>query len=108
MSRASLEASADPSGPRWWRGAAAAAVLVGIALRLWQLLSFPAVWVDEAALVRNVLDRDAASLLAPLDYGQVAPPGLLVGAKLATALLGDSEIALRLLPFAAGIAAVVL
>jgi hypothetical protein len=51
--------------------------LVAVGLRGWlyaQRLSF---WNDEAAIVINVVDRDARHLLDPLDYAQVAPPGFL-------------------------------
>ena len=94
-------AAGDSSG---WNVAAWAAILFGGALRLGQYLANPSIWVDEAALARNVLDRDAAGLFGALDYGQVAPPGFLLGVKLSAALFGGSEHALRLLPLLAGLA----
>jgi hypothetical protein len=86
------------------RPLALAAILLGVALRIWQYTSNPSIWVDEAAIARNVLERHPAELFGYLDYGQVAPPGFLLGVKLSAALLGCSEYALRLVPFAAGIA----
>ena len=83
---------------------ALAAILAGVALRVWQYAANPSIWVDEAAIARNVLDRRPWQLFGPLDFGQVAPPGFLLGIKLSVALLGSSEYALRLVPFAAGIA----
>lgn len=94
-------AAADPAG---WRAAAWAAVLLGVVLRLWQYLANPSLWVDEAAVARNVLDRDVAHLFGGLDFGQVAPPGFLLGVKLSAALFGGSEYALRLVPLIAGLA----
>ncbi len=84
------------------------AILLGIALRLWQYLANPSLWVDEAAVARNVLDRSAAHLFGPLDYGQVAPPGFLLGVKLSTLLFGGTEYALRLVPLLAGLAGPIL
>ena len=65
------------------RYAALVVVAVGIALRLWQYLADASLWVDEAALARNIVDRSPAGLLAPLDYGQAAPWGFLLIEKLA-------------------------
>ncbi len=79
-------------------------VLLGVGLRLWQFFANPSLWVDEAAVARNVLDRGFAHLLGALDYGQVAPPGFLLGLKLFASLFGDTEYALRLVPLLAGLA----
>jgi hypothetical protein len=86
------------------RSAALLAILVGVALRLWQYLANPSLWVDEAAVARNVLDRNVAHLFGGLDYGQVAPPGFLLGVKLSAVLFGGSEYALRIVPLLAGLA----
>jgi Dolichyl-phosphate-mannose-protein mannosyltransferase len=81
-------------------------VLVGIALRGWQYAANPSLWVDEAALARNILDRPVPMLFHPLDYGQVAAPGFLLAVKLSAFLFGPSEYALRLTPILAGILSV--
>ena len=86
------------------RWLALAAIVIGIALRIWQYAANPSIWVDEASIARNVLDRQPSQLFGPLDYGQIAPPGFLLGIKLSVTLLGFSEYALRLVPFVAGIA----
>lgn len=91
-----------------WRWATLTGVFVGIALRVWQYATLPSIWVDEAAVARNILDRSLSGLLEPLDYAQVAPPGFLLAVKLSTALFGISEYALRLFPLLAGTAAVAL
>jgi hypothetical protein len=59
-------------------------------------------------LAVNFHDRTLAGLLETLDYGQVAPPGFLWLELGASKLLGFTEPALRLLPFLAGVASVVL
>ena len=88
--------------------ALAVIVAVGAALRLWQYLADASLWVDEAALARNIVDRSPAGLLAPLDYGQAAPWGFLLIEKLAVAVFGNTEYALRLFPLLCGCAALAL
>lgn len=76
----------------------AALCALGAALRLWQYRAGASLWADEANLALNLIDRPLGSLLGPLDYRQVAPPGWLLLVKGAVALLGDGEHALRLVP----------
>jgi hypothetical protein len=83
-------------------------IAAGIGLRLWQYLSNASLWLDEAALARNIVDRSAFALVAPLDYGQTAPPAFLLVEKCAVAVLGNHEFALRLFPLICGIASVIL
>jgi len=80
-------------------------LVIGILLRLWQYLSGPSLWIDEAALARNIIDRPVWALFGPLDYAQVAPPGFLLIQKSAVLTLGTSEYVLRLVPLLCGIAA---
>jgi hypothetical protein len=54
------------------------------------------------------VDRSPATLLGGLDHAQVAPPGFLLVEKAATALLGSSELALRLFPLLCGLVALIL
>jgi hypothetical protein len=92
------------SWPRTARRCALALILVGIAWRLCRwLLQFP-IWGDEAYLCLNLLDRDYLGLLQPLRCAQVAPVVFLWGELTAYKLLGGTELALRLLPFLAGLA----
>ena len=77
---------------------------LGVGLRLWQYLANPSIWVDEAAIARNVLDRDLWRLLtSPLDYAQVAPPAWLAVIDMSSHVLGTGERSLRLLPLVSGI-----
>jgi hypothetical protein len=90
-------AEQDHSGP-WVDGnrLLVVAVLIAIALAAWQYLSDPSLWVDEMAITRNVVDRSLGALLRrPLDFDQVAPPGFLAVEKLAVAMFGPTEWALR-------------
>jgi hypothetical protein len=81
---------------------------VGTLLRLLQFAVDRALWLDEALIVRSVLDRGFAGLLQPLEFGQTAPYGFLVLERLAVTLLGTGEYALRLVPLLAGLGALYL
>jgi hypothetical protein len=83
-------------------------VLAGFGLRLRQVLVNRSLWLDEAMLTNNILARDFAGLFHQLDNDQGAPVGFLLVQKLVTLLLGDSEYALRLVPFLAGVLALAL
>ncbi len=86
--------------PRDWIGSAL--VLAGFVLRLRQYLANRSLWLDEAMLANNILSRSFAGLTQQLSNDQGAPIGFLFLQKTITLLLGDSEYALRLLPFLAG------
>ncbi|MFL5560006.1 MAG: glycosyltransferase family 39 protein [Gemmatimonadaceae bacterium] len=68
----------------------------GAILRLWEYFGRGTLWLDEAAIARNVAARSPAALLRPLDFAQIAPKGFLLLEKLATDTLGTSDRALRL------------
>jgi hypothetical protein len=99
-----------PSLPwlRTVRRAALALVLLSIAWRLCRwLLQFP-IWGDEAYLAVNFLDRGYLGLTRPLRCVQVAPVLFLWGELTAYKLFGGTELAMRLLPFLAGLGTLVL
>jgi hypothetical protein len=78
----------------------AALAVVGAAIRLWQYLANPSLWMDELALGHNLMTRSVITLLgSPLADDQLAPPGFLVLARAAVVGFGSSEYALRLVPF---------
>src|SRR5262249_52552590 len=78
-------------------------LVVGVAWRMLRyFLQFP-VWGDEAFICNNFLDRDYLGLLKPLDYKQVAPIFFLWSELATFRILGVSELAIRLLPFLAGL-----
>lgn len=96
------------AGESFLRFAATGIVIVGILIRIRQYLVGRSLWVDEAMLVHNVLTRDFAGFLRPLDTNQAAPVLFLWAEKLATIMGGTSEFALRFVPLLSGILALIL
>jgi len=80
-----------------------AVVLVGAALRLAAYLTVRSLWLDEAMLAHNIVGRTFGALLGPLGESQSAPWLFLFVERAAAVVLGPNELALRLLPLAAGI-----
>ncbi len=92
----------------WIAAATWLSLLCGILLRFRQLLIGRSLWHDEARLALNIVGRSYAQLMGPLDYQQGAPLLFLWSEKGMTDLFGNGEYALRLLPFLAGLAALLL
>ena len=84
--------------------AAATVMLIGAALRLFAYVAARSLWLDEAMLANNIVGRSFGALLGPLGENQSAPWLFLFGERAASLLAGPNELALRLLPLAAGIA----
>ena len=82
-------------------------VTLGIGLRVWGVLADRSLWSDESALIRNILTRSFAGLLLPLEDDQSAPLAWLWSQKVLTGLIPDFELALRLLPLASGVVALI-
>lgn len=91
-----------------WKIWAAIAVLFGIVVRLSLYFGNRSLWFDELGIAMNLRDRSYIELLSPLDHNQAAPPLFLWIERFATQLLGHNELALRLFPLLAGIAALFL
>jgi hypothetical protein len=87
------------------RGIAIALGTAGALLRLWQYLGRGSLWLDEAAIARNLVARSPSALLHPLDFAQIAPKGFLLIEKLAAETIGTSDGALRLYPLLCALAA---
>jgi hypothetical protein len=82
-----------------------AVLLIGAGLRVGQYAMGEALWYDELALARNLVEKPIRELLtAPLDYAQVAPPGFMLIEKAAITELGNNEYALRLFPLLCALA----
>jgi len=78
-------------------------ILLGISLRLVPMLQNRNLWIDEAMLGLNLVERSAAGLLKPLSWNQGAPAGFLLATKATITVFGASEWGLRLLPFAGSV-----
>jgi hypothetical protein len=70
----------------------------GIVIRVYHYLVNRSLWLDEAMLSNNIIDRSFSQLLEPLDKLQIAPIGFLFTQKVAVLFLGTNEYALRLFP----------
>lgn len=90
---------------RWSARLAPWIVLLGVLARAIPLLAGRSLWLDEAMLGLNLSERSFAGLTGSLDFNQAAPLGFLWVEKLAVVALGLGEVALRLWPWVAGIAA---
>ena len=89
----------------WERFAVVVILFLGFVLRLRQYFTGRSLWLDEAMLALNIVNRDLAGLFRPLDYDQGSPIGFLLVEKFFYLLFGDHEFILRFFPFVAGIAA---
>ena len=83
-------------------------ICLGIVLRVAQYLHNRSLWVDEALLALNIVNRSFLDLLTPLDYHQGAPLGFLIIEKSFVEMFGQNEYALRLFPLFCGIASLFL
>src|SRR3984893_4310451 len=83
-------------------------MVFGALLRLTQFLSNRSLWLDEAKLALNIVNRSFVQLCEPLDYGQGAPVGFLMLERSAVHLFGSGEYALRLFPFLSGMISLLL
>lgn len=83
-----------------------ATLIVILAGVLWRAvryaLGFP-IWGDEAFVAVNLLVRDYAGMLRPLEWGQIVPAGFMWIELAFVRALGTSEYALRLFPFLVGL-----
>ena len=103
--RRPLSPEAGERGPDWLTPAA---VVVGLALRLWHYVADRTIWYDEAVLLANVLNRDWLQLVGPLDHAVAAPPLYLFLLKLVAVTCGDVQLCWRFTSLVAGIAGLLL
>lgn len=91
----------------WWL--ALGAVLIGATLRLWQWQLGTTFFIDELAILNNLVTRPLGQLMGvPLAEAQVAPPLFLAAEKACLVVFGRSELAMRLPALVASLAALVL
>lgn len=81
-------------------------ITLGVLLRLTDYLRNYSLNHDDICLALNLIGRDAAGLMRPLDFDQAAPLAFLWVERLVVVSIGDHERALRLLPWLFGCAAV--
>jgi hypothetical protein len=82
-------------------------VLTGISIRIYHYLMNKSFWLDEALLSNNIINKNFAELLEPLNNLQIAPIGFLFAQKISVLLFGANEFALRLFPLLSGISSVI-
>lgn len=82
-------------------------LVVGIGFRLVQYLQNRSLWLDEALATSIYLENSVRELLSPSVSGGVAP-GFYILQRISAQLFGTNELALRAVPFAAGVAAIFL
>lgn len=92
--------------PRVWTTLVYVAVAVGCLLRLLRFVDNPALWLDEAFLALNLMEKSFGGVLGELDYLQSASPGFLLVEKVAELVLGDGEQSLRLFPLVASLVSI--
>jgi uncharacterized membrane protein len=81
-----------------------AVLAVGVLFRIVHYLSNRGLWLDEAMLALNILDRGPLELFRPLAHYQTAPVLVRLLMDAATVLFGPHELALRLVPLLASLA----
>jgi hypothetical protein len=94
-------AAARPRGSS--RALLVALVVLGTGLRVVPMVQNRNLWIDEAMLALNLVERTPAGLLEPLAWNQGAPAGFLLATKAAIAAVGAAEWGLRLFPFVASV-----
>src|SRR3990172_6942227 len=79
------------------------ALLLGAFLRINRFLLNRSLYIDEALLALNIIERTPLQLLGQLSFDQAAPFGFTLLVKLLTMAFGISEPVLRFLPLMAGL-----
>ena len=73
-------------------------IILGFVLALVNFFHFRSLWIDEASLALNIVNKPVKELLKPLDYEQVAPIGFLLVEKAFSSLFGNTDWSLRIFP----------
>lgn len=84
----------------FWQMFLLAILFLATAVRLFLFFGVEkSLWLDEAALALNILDKNFLELFKPLQYAQSAPPLFLVLTKALVSVFGAGERVLRFIPF---------
>lgn len=73
-------------------------ICAGITFSLINFFSFRSLWLDEASLALNIVNRSAQELLTPLENHQVAPIGFLMVERFFSVLFEHTDWSLRIFP----------
>ncbi len=76
---------------------------LGAFLRIFFYSINRSLWIDEAMLALNIVNRSFTGLFRPLDLNQGAPLGFLLAEKLVTLVLGGKDYILRIIPLISGV-----
>ena len=80
---------------------------LGVVLRVVQYAADRSLWVDEAFMALNLMDKSLGGLTRTLDFNQGAPIGFLLVEHLMTSAFGFSEYVLRFFPLVTGLGSLV-
>ena len=86
---------------------AIAILLLGAGLRTAAFAAERSLWIDEAMVALNIVERTPAQLFEPLDRNQGAPVGFLLATKASVEVFGVTERALRVPAFLASLVGLV-
>jgi hypothetical protein len=84
------------------------AVAVGVAMRIWEYLEFRELYIDETALLKNIIGRRILDFSHVLEEDQMAPPAFLAIERMLVHLPMTARDAARLFPLFCGILSVFL
>lgn len=74
-------------------------IVLGLIASLIDLIHNRSLWLDEAMLSLNIVNKTYTELLKPLDMNQVAPIGFLMLEKFLSGLFGNHDWSLKIFPF---------
>ena len=83
-------------------------VALAILARFYEYAKDRSMWLDEGSLYNNLVNTPILPIWRPLKNAQLAPPGFLALERLIAQTLGNSSLALRLVPLISGILAVLI
>lgn len=89
---------------RLWRLAAQLLIGLGIAVRVAVWWQQRPIFIDEANLIRNFVERSYTGLFSNLDYAQYAPPLFSVIMKASIDIWGNQELSTRFFPLVSSVA----
>lgn len=92
-----------PFDSQYYRFALYFTLFIGVCLRIVVYLQNRSLFLDEANVSLDIVDKNYTELFRPFESGQLMPPLFSSCVKLCTQFLGNNEFALRLFPLFIGI-----